>query len=76
MSKLPQVSGTRLVRALIRAGFREVHRKGSHVMLVHHDAPTRIAVVPVHKGKVLPPGTLRAVLKGAGVAIEELRKLL
>lgn len=76
MSKLPQVSGTRLVRALMRAGFVEAHRKGSHVMLIHAADPTRVAVVPVHKGRVLPTGTLRAILKGAGMTIEELRELL
>ncbi len=76
MSKLPHVSGTRLLRALGRAGFREAHRKGSHVMVVHRNDRTRLAVVPVHKGKLLPPGTLRAVIKGAGLTVEELRRLL
>ena len=76
MSRLPQVSGTRLLRALGRAGFREAHRKGRHVMVVHCNDPTRLAVVPLHKGKLLPPGTLRAVLKGAGLTVEELRRLL
>ena len=76
MTKLPQVSGTRLARALERAGFRKVHRKGSHAMFVHSTDPTRIAVVPLHKGKVLPPGTLRAILKGARLAIEELHRFL
>jgi predicted RNA binding protein YcfA (HicA-like mRNA interferase family) len=45
-------------------------------MLVHRDDATRVAVVPVHKGKVLPLGTLRAILKGARLKIEELRALL
>jgi predicted RNA binding protein YcfA (HicA-like mRNA interferase family) len=76
VTKLPQVSGTRLVRALERTGFRKVHRKGSHVMLVHPADPTRIAVVPVHKSKTLPLGTLRAILKGAGLTDKDLRGLL
>ena len=76
MSHLPQVSGTRLIRALLRAGFKEVHRKGSHVMLIHAREPTRVAVVPAHKGKTLPTGTLRAILKGAILTPDELRKLL
>lgn len=76
MSKLPQVAGSRLVRALGRAGFVELHGKGSHVMLVHKDDATRVAVVPVHKGKTLPPGTLRAILRGARLSVEELRELL
>lgn len=74
--KLPQVSGARVVRALARAGFHEIHQKGSHAMLVHRDDPSRVAVVPVHKGRSLPPGTLRAILRGARVTIEELRALL
>ena len=76
MSKLPQISGDRIVRALGRLGFREVHRKGSHVMVVHRNQPNRVAVVPVHKGRAVPPGTLRAILKGTTVSIEELRLAL
>ena len=76
MIPLPQVSAERLLRALGRAGFLEVHSKGSHVMLVHRDDPVRVAVVPVHKGRDVRPGTLRAILKGAGLSVEELRELL
>jgi predicted RNA binding protein YcfA (HicA-like mRNA interferase family) len=76
VSKVPQVNGTRLLRALRRAGFVEVHQKGSHVTIVHGDDPARIAVIPLHKGKAIKPGTLRAILRGAGVSVEELRKLL
>ena len=65
MSKLPQVGGARVVRALARAGFQEVHRRGSHVMLVHNEDPSRVAVVPVHRGASLPPGTLRAIFRQA-----------
>ena len=76
MSRLPHVGGDRIVRALLRLGFREVHRKGSHVMLMHALEPDRIAVVPVHKGKPVPAGTLRAILKGAMVSVEDLRARL
>lgn len=76
MTKLPQVTAQRLIRALTRAGFGEVHRKGSHVMLVHATDRTRIAVVPVHKGTTLKPGTLRAILKGARISLDELAKIL
>ena len=76
MSKLPQISGDRIVRALARLGFDEIHRKGSHVMVAHRRDPTRVAVIPVHKGRAVPPGTLRAILKGARVPLEELREAL
>lgn len=76
MTKIPQINGARLLRALKRAGFAEVHRKGSHVTLAHRDDPTRVAVVAVHKRKAIPTGTLRAILRGAGLSVEELRDLL
>jgi predicted RNA binding protein YcfA (HicA-like mRNA interferase family) len=75
MSDLPQVSGRRLVRALTRAGFERVHGRGSHVMLVHARDRTRVAVVPLHGG-ALPPGTLRAILRGARLEVDDLRALL
>jgi predicted RNA binding protein YcfA (HicA-like mRNA interferase family) len=57
-------------------GFVEVHRKGSHATVVHAEDATRIATVPVHKGKSIPPGTLRAILRGARLSVDELRELL
>ena len=76
MTRLPQANGARLARALGRAGFFVAHQRGSHVTLVHRDDPTRIAVVPVHKGKSVTPGTLRTILRGARLTVEELRELL
>jgi len=32
--------------------------------------------VPVHKGKAVPTGTLRSILRDADISVEELRKLL
>ena len=53
MSKLPAVSGARLVLALQRAGFVVVRVSGSHHRLVHRDDPGRATTVPVHGGKDL-----------------------
>jgi predicted RNA binding protein YcfA (HicA-like mRNA interferase family) len=76
LSHLPQVNGTRLVRALEKAGFVQLRQIGSHVALRHRDDPTRRATVPVHPGKDIPPGTLRSILRGAKLDVEELRQLL
>ncbi len=76
MSGLPQVNGDRLLRALSRAGFDEVHRKGSHVTVAHREDPTRIGVIPVHKGHDVRPGTLRSILKGVRLTVEELKAYL
>ena len=76
MSRLPQVNGIRLARALVRAGFIEIHGKGSHRMFVHEDDATRVAIIAMHKGKTIPPGTLRAILRGCRLTVEALKELL
>ena len=73
--KLPRVEGQELVRALERAGFAQVRQKGSHVHLRRADDRRRVTV-PVHKGRTLPPGTLKGILRDAGLEVEELRRLL
>jgi predicted RNA binding protein YcfA (HicA-like mRNA interferase family) len=75
-ARLPTVSGRRAVDALLRAGFI-VHRiVGSHRIMVYPGDPTRTVTVPVHSGRDLKPGTLRAIIRQAGLSVEEFVKLL
>jgi predicted RNA binding protein YcfA (HicA-like mRNA interferase family) len=76
VTKLPQVTGERVVRALLRAGFVEVRQSGSHVALRHGQDPQRRATVPVHGSKPVRPGTLRAILDSTGLTVEQLMELL
>jgi predicted RNA binding protein YcfA (HicA-like mRNA interferase family) len=66
MPKLPRVSGAEVVRALARLGFEQVRQRGSHVVLRRVD---KGCVVPLHKELAI--GTLRGVLKQAGISTEE-----
>jgi predicted RNA binding protein YcfA (HicA-like mRNA interferase family) len=76
LSGLPSVNGARVVRALERAGFVLVRQVGSHAQMRHAiDLSLRVSV-PVHKGKDLRPGTLRAILKSTGVTADALKALL
>jgi predicted RNA binding protein YcfA (HicA-like mRNA interferase family) len=70
---LPEVSGARLKRALERAGFEEVHTRGSHCKL-RHPASRKTVIVPMHSR--VRPGTLASILQHAGISAEELRGLL
>ena len=72
--KLPAVNGGRAVRALERAGFVVVRVSGSHHRLVHADG--RATTVPVHSSKTLRTGTLRNILKQAGLTVDEFAALL
>lgn len=74
MSKLPRgLSGKRVRRALERAGFYLARRKGSH-MILRRDHPFAQVSVPDHKS--LDTGTLAHILDGAGLSVDEFRKLL
>ncbi len=76
MTRLPQVTGERVVRALLRLGFVELRRSGGHAILRHASDLRRRATVPIHGGRDVRPGTLRAILKGAGISIEDLERSL
>ena len=69
--KLPVVSGADLIRALGKFGYVAVRQKGSHVRLRHPSDPQRLPVtVPLHKEIAF--GTLRRILRDAGVTVEQL----
>jgi predicted RNA binding protein YcfA (HicA-like mRNA interferase family) len=69
---LPIVSGRDVVRALTKAGFTEVSQRGSHVKL-RNDAG-RTAIVSMHRE--LARGTLRSILRQAGLEVEVFIDLL
>jgi predicted RNA binding protein YcfA (HicA-like mRNA interferase family) len=74
--RLPSATAARVIRALGKAGFEVARVVGSHHILAHRDDPTRILVVPRHSGKDLKPGTLRAVIRQAGLSVKEFNDLL
>jgi predicted RNA binding protein YcfA (HicA-like mRNA interferase family) len=69
---LPQVSGARLIRALEGLGFYVKRQTGGHAIVVHRQDPRRRAVVPVHGGKAIKPGTLRAILDGLQLSVDDI----
>ena len=69
---LPVVSGRELVAALQNKGFVVVRQTGSHIIL-RRGSPFAQVTVPNHK--TLDRGTLRAILRGASLSVEELVEL-
>ncbi len=70
MPKLPRVSGAEAIRALEQLGFIQARQRGSHVVLKRVGPKnTTGCVVPLHAE--LAAGTLRGILKQAGVRAEE-----
>lgn len=70
--RLPVVSGSEVIAALGKTGFALVSQRGSHVKL-RNDAG-RTAIVPLHRE--LAPGTLRSVLRQAGLSVDDFVKLI
>jgi predicted RNA binding protein YcfA (HicA-like mRNA interferase family) len=73
MTKLPRSSGGDCVAALLKAGFQLKRQHGSHIIL-RRDNPFAQVVVPDHKE--LDTGTLRAILRQAGLSAGEFQALL
>lgn len=73
MNKLPRVSGRECVKALGKAGFYFKRQEGSH-MILRRDDPFAQVVVPDHKE--LDRGTLRAIIRQAGLSIDEFIHLM
>ena len=74
MTKLPVVSGEQVIKALRRAGLYVHHQKGSHVTLRKEEHPQVRVVVPIHH--VVKKGTLRSIIKDAGLTVGEFVELL
>ncbi len=73
MIKLPRISGRECVRASEKAGFSFKRQQGSHIIL-RRDDPFAQIVVPDHKE--LDRGTLRAIIRQSGLAVDEFMNLL
>lgn len=74
MSKLPVVLGRQLCKILGKLDYFIDHQTGSHIILRLKDAPHRRLTVPDHRE--LARGTLRAIIRQAGLTIDEFKELV
>jgi len=73
MAVLPSVSGERAVRVFQNAGWSKDRQRGSHVILIK---PGHAASLSVPQHRVVAPGTLRALIRAAGMSVEEFAALM
>jgi predicted RNA binding protein YcfA (HicA-like mRNA interferase family) len=73
MPRLPAISGKEAVRAFERAGWKVSRREGSHIIMTKVGMPV-ILSVPDHRE--LRRGTLRSLIRKAGMTVEEFVLLL
>ena len=75
MSKgLPALRARKVMRILERAGFVKWRQRGSHLTM-YRASDHRALTVPIHFAKTVPKGTLRAIIKQAGLTPDEFLSL-
>ncbi len=72
MSRLPVCSGSDAVKAFSKIGYTFDHQTGSHIILRHPSG--RRLTIPNHRE--LAKGTLRALIREAGLMKEQFVELL
>jgi predicted RNA binding protein YcfA (HicA-like mRNA interferase family) len=68
MARLANISGKDAVRAFQRAGWQVAGQVGSHVVMTKPGSRANLSI-PQHKELSL--GTLRALIRHAGMSVEE-----
>lgn len=69
---LPQLTGAQVVRALTKIGYYIARQKGSHISL--RGGPGAALTIPDHDP--IAKGTLRSIIRDAGLTVDEFVALL
>jgi len=73
MPRLTNISGKAAAKAFAKAGWQEIGQVGSHLVMVQPGVRCNLSI-PQHKE--LSVGTLRALIRNAGMTVEEFLNLL
>jgi predicted RNA binding protein YcfA (HicA-like mRNA interferase family) len=68
MPSLPIISGRKTVRAFEKLGWQVVRQRGSHIIMVKDGEITTLSI-PDHKE--IAKGTLRSLIRAAGITVDE-----
>jgi len=75
MCQLPTITGRDAVRVFQAAGFEVTRITGSHHIIARPGHPFRLSV-PVHGHGPLKKGTLRGLIRDAGMTVEQFVTLM
>lgn len=73
MPRLPAISGKKAVDAFEEAGWQVARREGSHIILTKAGV---LAILSVPDHQEVRRGTLRSLIRKAGLSVEEFITLL
>ena len=66
--KYRRLTSEQIIRILKRNNFRKISQKGSHQKWRNNFTGHQV-IVPYHKGKQLPIGTLKSIIEGSGLDV-------
>ncbi len=70
--KLPRLKASEVIKILQKHRFNLISQRGSHQKWRHNNTGKQV-IVPYHKGKQLPLGTIKSIIEGSGIAENEFR---
>jgi len=73
LARLANISGKEAAKAFVKAGWQTIGQVGSHLVLSKPGLRVNLSI-PQHKE--LSVGTLRALIRNAGMTVEEFLALL
>jgi len=73
MGRLGNISGKEAAKAFEKAGWRAIGQVGSHLVMIKTGVRVNLSI-PQHKE--LSVGTLRALIRNAGLSVDEFLALL
>ena len=73
MGRLSNISGKEAAKAFQKAGWQSIGQVGSHLVLVKSGVRVNLSI-PQHRE--LSVGTLRALIRNAGLTVDEFLELL
>jgi predicted RNA binding protein YcfA (HicA-like mRNA interferase family) len=68
--KISRLKAAEVVNILQHHGFVLISQRGSHQKWRNHVTGKQV-IVPIHKGKELPLGTLMSIIDGSGIPEKE-----
>lgn len=70
MPDLPSITGAEAIKAFEKCGFSVARINGSHHIMKKDGQPSNLTV-PVHGSKCIKRGTLRSLIRGAGLTVSK-----
>ena len=75
MPEVPRIKASEAIGAFLKAGFQQVRKRGSHLIL-KKEGHRLLLSVPCHRGKILGLGLLDSLIDASGLTREEFIALL